>query len=136
MIACVVDDKFFIAQYMVVDGVLSIFPPDTNGEILIEVESPVVTTSAMTPLPAVGSSPTLREASLVLDALYTINLFSLKGFTESGSKIFNYLNSGDCTMYSIHSSRSLSMIISESSAVSLKILFSNEKLEFNFEFKI
>ena len=75
MIACDVDDKFLIATYIFVDGVLSIFPPATNGEIFIEVESPVVTTSAITPLPAAGSSPTLREASDVLDALsvYSLN---------------------------------------------------------------
>ena len=75
MIACDVDDRFFIATYIVVDGVLSIFPPGTNGEIFMEVEIPVVTTSAMTPLPAAGSSPTLREASAVLDALsvYSLN---------------------------------------------------------------
>ena len=75
MIAWDVDDKFFTAQYMVVDGVLSIFPPATNGEIFIEVESPVVTTSAITPLPAAGSSPTLLVASAVLDALsvYSLN---------------------------------------------------------------
>ena len=75
MIACDVDDKFLIATYIFVDGVLSIFPPGTNGEIFIEVESPVVTTSAITPLPGVGSSPTLREASAVLDALsvYSLN---------------------------------------------------------------
>ena len=65
MIACDVDDKFLIATYIFVDGVLSIFPPGTNGETFIDVESPVVTTSAITPLPGVGSSPTLRGQSNV-----------------------------------------------------------------------
>ena len=69
MIACVVDDVFLIATYIFVLGVLSIFPPGTNGETLIDVESPVVTTSAITPLPGVGSKPTLLDASLVLDVL-------------------------------------------------------------------
>ena len=41
MIACVVDDKFLIATYMFVLGVLSIFPPGTNGETFIDVDNPV-----------------------------------------------------------------------------------------------
>ena len=54
---------------MVFVGGSSIFPPGTNGVIICVVEMPVVTTSAITPDPGVGSIPILLEASFALDVL-------------------------------------------------------------------
>lgn len=54
---------------MVVSAGLSRLPPITKGEIICVVETPVVTTSAITPLPGAGSSPTLLETSFNLDVL-------------------------------------------------------------------
>ena len=45
----------------------SIFPPIVNGVIICWVEIPVVTTSAIIPLPGLGSSPTPLDVSLDLD---------------------------------------------------------------------
>ncbi len=75
VIVCVVPERFVIDAYIVVVGELSKFPPITKGEMICVVEMPVVTTSAITPLPGAGSSPTLLEASFALDVLsvYSLN---------------------------------------------------------------
>ena len=57
VIVCVVPERFVIAAYIVVIGELSKFPPITKGEMICVVEIPVVITSAITPLPAAGSTP-------------------------------------------------------------------------------
>ena len=44
-------------------------PPSVNGVIFLVVDKPVVTISAITPSPGVGSSPTLLFTSLARAAL-------------------------------------------------------------------
>ncbi len=51
------------------------FPPNAYGVKFKVVEPALTAASAITPLPAVGSSPTLRVESLLLDAssVYSLN---------------------------------------------------------------